>query len=294
MTTIDRIRKHAAMGLVIAAAVCIHVGAGVGEQVALAQAKAPYGFVQFGPNHAFEMPGYGVTASPVVPQFGIGPVVPGPAQPHSKSLPNFLPYSNNPSQFGAALAADSTAYAGFGFGGLGFGGDGYPGMMGAGMIGAPGMYGYWGGPDSGIRMSLPPMPEIGGGTYRAGNQLPDANVGMGQGFGNPAAPAAGNAGQFSNGAPSEDAFDRAASGRASPTRQIRSRKVKAARRPGVHKHLPRPPRKVESRITEKMTRPPEVSSAPSERANRPPEKPSTRKPDRARPAPRKSVLGSPR
>lgn len=294
MTTIDQIRKRTAMGLVMAAGVCIHVGAGVGEQVALAQAKAPYGFVQIGPDHEFEMPGYGITAAPVVPQFGIGPVVPGPAHPHSRSLPHFLPYSNNPSQFGAALAADSAAYAGFGFGfgGPGFGGYGYPGMMGAGMIGSPGMYGYWGGSGSGIGMSVPPMPEIGSGTYRAGNQLPPSNVGMGMGVGDPAAQAAGNAGQFSNGAPSDDAFDRAESGRPSPTRHVRSRKAKATRRPAVRKHLPQPPRKAESRVTEKAPRRPEDSGAHPERANTPQEKPSTLKPEGTQSAPRKSVLGS--
>ena len=99
-----------------------------------------------------------------------------------------------PGSSGTALAVDSVAYAGVGFGGLGlggfgagglgFGGFGYP-SMGAGVIGAPGMYGSFGGPSSGIGMSLPPMPEFGAGAYRAGNQLPDSTVGMGMGVGNP-------------------------------------------------------------------------------------------------------------
>ena len=85
----------------------------------------------------------GGPTAPVVPTIGIGPVVPGPAQPHSPGTPASLPLSKDPwqLQFGAALAVDSSAFAvsggfgagglgfgGFGAGGLGFGGYGYPSM----------------------------------------------------------------------------------------------------------------------------------------------------------------------
>jgi hypothetical protein len=299
MTTIDRIRKLAAMGLVVAAAAYLHVGAGA--QLALAQTKTQGGFVGFGPNHGTEQPGGGVLTSPVVPQFGIGPVLLGPALPHSSGAPASLPYSNDPRQFWNTLAADSNlavggfgglGFGGFGAGGLGFGGFGYP-SMGAGVIGAPGMYGSFGGPSSGIGMSLPPTPELGTGAYRAGNQLPDSTVGMGVGVGNPAAPAAGNAGRISIGAPSEDAFDNAANGVPSPTRQVRSKRVTAARRPTVRKRTAQPSRKVEAKVTDAVPRRVEVPSARPQQANIPQEKPSAVKSEGTKPAPRRSLLGPP-
>jgi hypothetical protein len=305
MTTIDRIRKLAAMGLVVAAGAYLHVG--VGAQLALAQTTARGGFVGFGPNHGTEQPGFGVLTSPVVPTIGIGPVLPSLAQPHG---PASLPLSNDPRLFGAALAADSVAFGGFGglgvggfgglgiggFGGLGIGGFGYP-SMGAGVIGAPGMYGSLGGPSYGIGMSLPPTPEFGGGAYRAGNQLPYSTVGMGMGAGNPAhpaAPAAGNAGLISIGVPSEDAFDNAANGRPSPTRQVRSKPVRAARRPTVRKPTPQPSRKVEAKVTDAVPRRLEVPIAQRQQANIPQEKPSALKSEGTKPAPRRSILGPPR
>ncbi len=110
MTTIDRIRKLAAMGLVIAAAAYFHVG--LGGQLALAQTSVPGGYVGFGPNHQTEQPGGGIPTAPVVPTIGVGPVVPLPAQPHSPGTPASLPLSKAPwqLQFGAALAVDSSAY----------------------------------------------------------------------------------------------------------------------------------------------------------------------------------------
>jgi hypothetical protein len=298
MTTIDRIRKLAAMGLVVAAGAYLHVG--VGAQFALAQTKAPGGFVGFGPNHGTEQPGMGVLTSPVVPEFGIGPVLPGPALPHARNTTAFFPMvKDSRLSFDSALAADSVAIGGFsglgmgGFGGLGMGGFGYP-SMGAGLIGAPGLYGSWGGPSSGIGMSLPPTPELGPGAYRAGNQLPDSTVGMGVGVGNPASPAAGNAGLISTGVPSEDAFDNAANGGPPPTRQVRSKRATAARRPTVRKPRPQPSRKVEAKDTDAVPRRLEVPGARPQQANRPQEKPSAVGPEGTRPAPRRSLLGSPR
>lgn len=310
MTTIDRIRKPAAMGLVVTAVAYLHVG--VGAQLALAQTNVRGGYVGFGPNHGIEQPGMGVLTSPVVPTVGIGPVLPGPALPHSRNEPASLPHSDDPRLFGAALGVDSVAYGGFGMGGLGMGGYGgfgmggfgYPGAggfgypgAGAGVIGAPGMYyGSLGGPGSGIGMSLPPTPELGGGAYRAGNQLPDSTVGMGMGVGNPAgpgAPAAGNAGLISIGVPSEDAFDNAANGRPTPTRPVRSKRA-AARRPTVRKPRPEPSRKVEARVTDTLPRRLEGPGTRPEQANIPQEKPSAVGSEGTKPAPRRSLLGSPR
>ncbi len=297
MTTIDRIRKLAAMGLVVAAGAYLHVGAGA--QLALAQTTAPGGFVQFGPNHGTEQPGGGILTSPVVPQIGIGPVLLGPAQPHASGAPASLPYSNDPRQFWNTLAADSgLAVGGFsglgfgGFGGIGMGGFGYP-SMGPGVIGVPGMYGSWGRPSSGIGMPLLPMPELGAGAYRAGNQLPYSTVGMGIGVGNPAAPAAGNAGLVSIGVPSEDAFDNAADGRPSPTRQVRSKRATAARRSTIRKPRAQPSRKVEAKVTDAVPRRLEVPSARPQQANIPQEKPGAVKSEGTKPTPRRSLLGPP-
>jgi hypothetical protein len=292
MTTINRIRKLAAMGLVVAAGICLHVG--MDGQLALAQTTVPNGLVQFGPNHGTEPPGMGVLTSSVVPTFGIGPVLLSPRNAHDLGAPVSLPYSNDPRYFRAALAADSVAYAGFG--GLGYAGFGYP-SMGAGVIGAPGMYGSFGGPSSGIGLSLPPTPEFGGGAYRAGNQLPYSTAGMGMGVGNPADPAAraaGNARLSSIGVPSEDAFDNAANGRPSPTRQVRSVPVRAARRPTVRKPTPQPSRKVEAKVTHAVPRRLEIPSAQRQKANLPQEEPSALKSEGTKPAPRRSLLGSPR
>ncbi len=292
MTTIDRIRKLAAMWLVIAAGA--HLNVGVGGRLALAQTTIPKGLVQFGPNHETEMPGGGVTTTPVFSGFGISPVLPG--------HPRFLPYSNDPRQFGAVLAADSGAYAvsgGFGYsgyGGLGIGGYGYP-SMGTGAMGIPGMYGTLGGPGSGLGVSLPPTPEFGGGAYHAGNPLPASNVGMGLGAGNPAdpaAPAGGNAGATSIGVTSEDAFDNAANGHPSPTRRVRSNQGKAARRPTARKATPQPSGKVESRVRQAVPRRLEVPGGRPQQPNTPQEKPSTLTSEESRPAPRRSLLGSPR
>ena len=57
MTTSDRIRKIATMGLMVAAGAYLHVGAG--GQLALAQTKVPGGFAEFGPNHGTERLGSG-------------------------------------------------------------------------------------------------------------------------------------------------------------------------------------------------------------------------------------------
>src|SRR5689334_146220 len=201
MTTIDRIRQFAAIGLVVAAGVYLHAGAGA--RFARAQTKVPGGFPQFGPNHETEAPGFGIPISPIMPNYGIDPVQPGPAKPHSRATTAFFPMvKDSRLTFGSAIAADTVAIGGFGYGGFGYGGLGYSGI--------------------GVSTSLPPMPELGPGTYRAGNRLPDSTVGMGMAGGNPADPAAGNAGQISIGAASEDAFDNPANGRPSATRPVRS------------------------------------------------------------------------
>jgi hypothetical protein len=298
MTTIDRIRKLAVMGLVVAAGAYIHVG--VSGQLALAQTNVPGGYVGFGPNHGTERPGMGVLTSPVVPEFGIGPVLPGPASPHTRTSTAFFPMAKDSRlTFDSAVAADSVAIGGFsglgidGYGGIGMGGFGYP-SMGAGMIGAPGIYGSWGGPSSGIGMSLPPTPEFGAGAYRAGNQLPYSTLGMGVGVGNPADPAAGNAGLISTGVPSEDAFDTAANGGPPPKRQARSKRVTAARRPTVRKPTPQPSRKVEAKVTDAVPRRLEAPGALPQQANISQEKPSAVRSEGTKPAPRRSLLGSPR
>ena len=292
MATIDRIRKLAAMGLVVAAGACLHVG--VGGQLALAQTKVPGGFPQFGPNHETEPPGFGLPTSPVVPNIGIDPVMPGPAKPHSRTTTAFFPMvKDSRLTFGSAIAADSVAIGGFGYGGFGYGGFGGFGMGGF-SYGAPGMYGYPGGPSSGIGMSLPPTPVFGGGTYRAGNPLPYSTVGMGMGVGNPADPAAPAAGNAGLGVPSEDAFDNAANGRPAPTRQVRSKPVRAARRRTVRKLTRQPSRKVEAKVTEAVPRRLEVPSARRQQANTPQEKPSALESGGTKPAPRRSLLGSPR
>ncbi|MHB1561075.1 MAG: hypothetical protein ACYC61_26795 [Isosphaeraceae bacterium] len=213
-------------------------------------------------------------------------------------------------KFGAALAADSIPYGGYGglgYGGLGYGGFGYGGfgyggfvdpVIAAGMMGSPGMYGYPGGMNYGLDMSLSPTPEIGSGTLRAGNQLADPNVGIGPGAGNPAnptAPAGANAGQFPVVGPSEDAFDNAANGRFSPSRQGRSSQGRSARRHTVRRHLHQPPRKAEAEVEAARTGRPEAAPlARPQQAKRPQEKPSPVKPDGAGTAPKRSRLGSPR
>jgi hypothetical protein len=310
MTTIDRIRQLASLGFVVATGLYLHVG--VCARLTLAQTTVPNS-VQFGPGHQTEGPGSGIPISPIVPNYGIAPVLPGPASANFRTPTSFFPMvPDSRLTFGAVMAADSVAIGGFGsggfgfggyggfgiggYGGFGYGGFGYP-SMGAGVIGAPGLYGSLGGPTSGIGMSLPPTPELGGGAYRAGNQLPYSTVGMGIGVGNPAdpaAPAAGNAGRISIGVPSEDAFDNAANGRPSPTRQVRSKPVRAARRPTVRKPTPQPSRKVEAKVTHAVPRRLEIPSAQRQKANLPQEEPSALKSEGTKPAPRRSLLGSPR
>jgi hypothetical protein len=276
MTTIDRIRQLTAMGFVVAAGVCLHVG--LGAQVAMAQTKVPGGLPQFGPNHETEPPGFGLPTSPVVPNFGIDPVLPGPALPHSRTPTAFFPMvKDSRLTFGSAIAADSVAiggFGGFGLGGFGFGGFGYSGI--------------------GVSTSLPPMRELGSGTYHAGNPFPNSTVGMGMGGGNPADPAAGNAGQISLGAAPEDAFDNAANGRPSATRSVRSNRATSARRPTVRKPTAQPSREVEARVTDAAPSQLGTASARPQQANRAVERSSAVKSEETKSPPRRSMLGSPR
>jgi hypothetical protein len=277
MTTSDRIRQFAAMGFVVATGVYLHAGAGA--QLALAQTRVPGGFPQFGPNHVTEPPGFGLPTSPIVPNFGIDPVQPGPAKPHSRTTTAFFPMvPDSRLTFGSAIAADTVAIGGFGFGGFGYGGFGYGGFDYSGI---------------GVSTSLPPMPELGPGTYRAGNRLPDSTVGMGMAGGNPADPVAGNGGQISLGAASEDAFDNAANGRPSATRPVRSNRVTAARRPSVRKPTPQPSRKVEARGTDVAPSRLGAPSARPQQADRPQERPSAVKSEETKSPPRRSMLGPP-
>ena len=128
MTMIDRIRQLAALGFVVAVGVCLHAGLGV--QLAVAQTKAPGGYTQFGPNHESEAPGFGIQTLPVVPNFGVDPVLPGRALPHSRTPTAFFPMvKDSRLTFDAALAADGVpigGFGGFGLGGFGYGGYGYP------------------------------------------------------------------------------------------------------------------------------------------------------------------------
>jgi hypothetical protein len=276
MTTIDRIRQLAAMGFLVAAGVCLHVG--LGAQVAVAQTKVPGGFPQFGPNHETEPPGFGLPISPVVPNFGIDPVLAGPALPHSRTPTTFFPMvKDSRLTFGSAIAADSVAiggYGGFGLGGFGFGGFGYSGI--------------------GVSTSLPPMREFGSGTYLAGDPFPNSIVGMGMGGGNPADPAAGNAGQISLRAAAEDAFDNAANGRPSATRSVRSNRGTSARRPTVRRPTAQPSREVEARVTDAAPSQLGAASARPQRVNRAVERSSAVKSEETKSPPRWSTLGSPR
>jgi hypothetical protein len=282
MTTIDRIRQLAAMGFVVAAGVCLHVG--LGAQVAVAQTKVPGGFPQFGPNHETEPPGFGLPTSPVVPNFGIDPVLPAPASPHSRTPTAFFPMvKDSRLTFNSAMAADSVAIGGFGLGGFGFGGFGYPGM-----------YGGFGGPYSGLGRSLPPTPEFGLGTYLAGNPFPNSTVGMGMGGGNPADPAAGNAGRISLGAAPGDAFDNAANGRPSAMRSVRSNRATSARRPTVRKPTAQPSREVEARVTDAAPSHLGTASARPQQADRAVERSSAVESEETKSPPRRSMLGSPR
>ena len=287
MTTIDRIRQFAAMGFVVAAGVYLHAGAGA--QLALAQTQVPGGFARFGPNHETEPPGFGLPTAPVVPNSGIDPVLPGPANPHSRTTTAFFPMvKDSRLTFGSAIAADTVGIGGFGYGGFGYGGFGYGGF-GYGGFG----YGGFGYPGIGVSTSLPPTPELGPGTYRAGNSLPNSTVGMGMAGGNPADPAAGNARQIAIGAASEDAFDNAANGRPSATRPLRSNRVTAARRPSVRKPTPQPSKKVEARGTDAAPSRLRAPRAQPQQADRPQERPSAVKSEETKSPPRRSMLGPP-
>lgn len=212
-----------------------------------------------------------------MPNVGIDPVYPGQALPHSRTPTAFFPMvKDSRLTFYSALAADSVAIGGFGRGGFGYGGFGYGG------------FGYSG---IGVSTSLPPTPEFGSGTYRAGNSLPNSTSGMGTGGGNPADPAAAKAGQISTGTAYEDAFDNAANGRPSATRPVRSNRVTLARRPTVRKPTPQPSRKVGARATDAVPSRLGTSSARPEQANSPQEKPSTVKSGETKSPPRRSMLG---
>jgi hypothetical protein len=295
MTTIDRIRQLASLGFVVAMGLYLHVG--VGARLARAQTTVP-NYVQFGPNHQTEEPGFGLPISPIAPNYGIDPVLPGPASPHSRTSTTFFPMvKDSRLTFDSALAADSVAiggsgYGGSGFGGFGYGGFGYPGMGGAG-IGAPGLYGSYGWPGSGVGTPLSPMPGFGRGTYLAGNPLPNSTAGMGMGGGNPADPAAGQAGSISLGAVSEDAFDNAANGRPSPTRPVRSNRATAARRPAVRKPAPQPSKKFEAEVSDAVPSRPETPRARPQQANKPQEGPGAVKSAGTDPPRRRSMLGPP-
>jgi hypothetical protein len=277
MTMIDRIRQLAAMGFVVAAAVCLHVG--LGAQFALAQTMVPGWYRQFVPPHEGTAPGLGIPISPVVPNFGIDPVLPSPASPHSRTPTAFFPMvPDSRLTFGAAFAADSVAignFGGFGYGSFGYGSFGYGG------------FGYSG---IGVSTSLPPMWGFGSGTYLAGNPFPNSTVGMGMGGGKPAA---GNAGQISLGAAPEDAFDNAANGRPSATRPVRSNRATSARRPIVRKPTPQPSREVEARVTDAAPSQLGTASARPQKANRAVERSSAVKSEETKSPPRRSMLGSP-
>lgn len=143
MTITDRIRRLRTIGFVVAAAACLHAGASA--QVVTGPTKVPNNYPQFGPNHQTEAPGFGLPQSPIMPNYGIDPVFPGSAQPHSRPPTAFFPMvKDSRLTFPSALAADSVAIGGFGFGG----------------------FGYWG---MGVGTSLPPMRGFGARNYLAGD-----------------------------------------------------------------------------------------------------------------------------
>lgn len=256
MTTIDRIRRVAALGLVAAAGV---------EFEADARAQGASG------SHVGAAPVVSqLGVGPVVPRFGVGNVAPTPPPPLGYHRP-FNSYAS-----GGPL--------GFGFG-MGFSGYGYSGMYG-------GSYG-------GLGASLPPTPELGPGTYRAGNQFADPSAGTGQGAGGQADPngAAGkNARRRSLGASVEDPFDAAAAGHPAPGPQVRSKRTRAGRRTSARKPADRPSEKPEVRASDAGPNRPEAQDVRDRAPAATPEEPAApARAEGARPASRpRSMLGSPR
>jgi hypothetical protein len=271
MTTIDLIRRVAALGLVVTAGV---------PMVSLAQATRRVGAAPV-------VPGVGI--APAVPGIGIAPVVPSPTAPS--------PYVSPP----PILSPNATI--GGGFGGIGGGGFGVGGIgvggFGVGGSGYPGMYGGFGGPYGGFGMSLPPTPEFGFGAYRAGNQFPGPATGMGMGAEVPAgpnAPPAGKAGPKAIGVPSEDPFDAAGVADRPPSREIRSKRAHTGGRPTARKPARQPSKKPEAKAPEAEPNRPEVNRMRDEVPAAPREKPvDAATAEGAKPAARtRSMLGSSR
>jgi hypothetical protein len=283
MTTIDWIRRVAALGLVATAGV---------PMVSLAQATPRVGAAPV-------VPGVGI--APVVPGIGIAPVVPSPTAPapYVSPPPILSPYGTIGGGFGrfgvGGFGVGGIGMGGFGVGGFGVGGFGYPGMYG----GFGGPYGGFGGPYGGFGMSLPPTPELGFGAYRAGNQFPGPAAGIGMGAGVPAdpkAPRAGKAGPNAIGEPSEDPFDAAAVADRLPSREIRSQRAHTGRRPTARKPARQPSKKPEAKAPEAEPNRPGVNRMRDEVPAEPQEKPvDAAKAEGAKPAARtRSMLGSPR
>jgi len=285
MTTIDWIRRVAALGLVVTAGVPV---------VSLAQATPRVGAAPVVPGVGIApvVPGAGI--APVVPGAGIAPVVPSPTAPAPYVSPPPILSPNAP--IGGGFGG--IGVGGFGVGGFGVGGFGVGGI-GVGGFGYPGMYGGFGGPYGGFGMSLPPTPEFGFGAYRAGNQFPGPAAGMGMGAGVPAgpnAPPAGKAGPNAIGVPSEDPFDAAGVAGRPPSREVRSKRALTGRRPTARKPARQPSKKPEAKAPKAQPNRPEVNSLRDEVPAAPQEKPvDAAKADGAKPAARtRSMLGSPR
>jgi hypothetical protein len=273
MTTIDSIRRVAALGLVVTATV---------PTVCLAQATSRVGAASVVPR---------VGIAPTMPGIGIAPVVP--------SSPAPAPYVSQ----APILSPNATIGGGFGVGGFGMGGFGMGGFgvggFGVGGFGYPGMYGGFGGPYGGLGLSLPPTPEFGFGAYRAGNQFPGPATGMGMGAEvpvDPRVPRARKARPRAHGVPSEDPFDAAALGDRPPSREIRSARAHTGRRPTARKPARQPSKKPEAKAPKAEPNRPEVNRMRDAVPAAPQEKPvDAVKAERAKPAPRtRSMLGSPR
>jgi hypothetical protein len=280
MTTIDLIRRVAALGLVVTAGV---------PRVSLAQATPRVGAAPVVPGVGIAPVVPGVGIAPVVPGIGIAPVVPSPIapSPYVSPPPILSPNGTIAGGFGG-FGVGSFGVGGFGMGGFGVGGFGYPGM-----------YGGFGGPYGGFGMSLPPTPELGFGAYRAGNQFLGPADGMGMGAGVPAdpkAPRAGKAGPNAIGVPSEDPFDAAAVADRPPSREIRSQRAHTGRRPTARKPGRQPSKTPEAKTPEAKPNQPGVKRMRDEVPAEPQGKPvDAAKAEGAKPAARtRSMLGSPR
>lgn len=249
MSTIAWIRRVAALGLVVAAGVPFEVAARAQATGHAGGGGMVNGVSEFGLVHVSQS---GVIFAPPVPVFGIGPVVP--------SLTPSVPLASMPHNVVSPNATIGGGFGGFGNGyGYGFGEYGF-GIYGVGGSGYPGMYGGLGGPIGGFGgpfgvfgAPMLPTPGFGNGLVNAGNPIAGPTAGMGMGVGGPAdpnAPPVGGDGPVAIGGSSENPFGAAGAADRLPSREIRSRRAHAGRRPAARKPARRPSGPPEDRAPE--------------------------------------------